>query len=80
VAIPAAQRGACLLKAGYVPVIDSPTAKQAWKAVCGNLGWPFRPDAWQARLGAQCRGRGKGSRAQDVETASRQAVLPSVAA
>jgi len=33
------------LKLGYLPVIDSPIARRTWKATCGKLGWPFRPDA-----------------------------------
>jgi len=41
------------LKLGYLPVIDSPIAKRTWKATCGKLGWPFRPDAWQERIGAR---------------------------
>jgi mycothiol synthase len=40
------------LKLGYEPYLFAPDMPERWRAVCGELGWPFRPDAWLGGEGA----------------------------
>ena len=35
------------LKLGYVPFLYLPEMFERWRAICGQLNWPFTPEAWR---------------------------------
>ena len=36
------------LKLGYRPFLYLPEMVERWRVVCGQLGWPFTPEVWEA--------------------------------
>ena len=34
------------LRLGYVPYLCTPEMEERWRAICGQLQWPFAPDTW----------------------------------